>query len=383
MRRRFWFGALLATVAAASLYQLNPQAKDRPDRLSIAQSVLSEESSGHAKALGPRPLKFTDDHGPHPAFRSEWWYFTGNLEANDKRQFGYQFTIFRQSTSATEIESASDWKTNQVYMGHVALTDVESGQFRSEERFSRAALGLAGGQDEPFKVWVENWATSGRSSTACRGCLDIEIRVNATAFSFVLELKSEKPVVLHGDRGFSRKGDAPGNASHYYSLTRLATRGTVVMEGLSHQVSGSSWMDHEWSTSSLDADTAGWDWISLQLDDNREIMYYRLRGRDGGSRPASEGTFVDQAGVATRLHQQDVNFAPLRHWVSPDSGIRYPVEWKFEIPGRSLTLELTPLLDNQERLETFLYWEGAIIAHGSENGKPISGRGYLELVGYE
>lgn len=348
-------------------------------QLTLAET-LSGDDAGFARADRPRAFVFPQDHGPHPEYRSEWWYLTGNLHTLQGRRFGFQLTFFRFALVPKAPERASPWATDQVYMGHFALTDVQARRFLSFERFARAAVGLAGAQAEPLRVWLEDWVMEGRGGDPGRPVLLIRAQQDDIALDLTLE--SLKPLVLQGEEGLSQKSAAPGNASYYYSLTRLAARGTVRAGDGRHAVEGLAWMDREWSTSALGEDQTGWDWFSLQLDDGRELMYYQLRRRDGSVDPHSAGTLVGADGIAQRLSSRDVEIAVLDTWASPRDGARYPSGWRVRVPDEALDLEVRPHLGDQEMDLSVRYWEGAARVSGKAGRRSVAGHGYVELTGY-
>jgi predicted secreted hydrolase len=335
--------------------------------LSVDRTLGGGEAAGFARALGPRRFEFPADHGPHPAFRSEWWYLTGQLRAGGRR-FGYQLTIFRQALAPAGPPRSSAWATRQVYMGHLAISDVDGSRFRAFERLAREGLGLGGAQVRPFRVWVEDWSVTGTGEP-----FPLALVARADGVELGLTVAAGRGPVLQGDRGLSPKGPEPGNASYYYSCTRLPTRGRLTLDGASFEVSGTSWLDREWSTSALGQDLAGWDWLSLHLSDGRDLMIYRLRRRDGTAAPESGATLIDANGVP---HSARLVWTPTRWWRSPATGARYPVAVRVELP--SLSFEVRPLLDDQELRLSFRYWEGAVEARGAA----VTGSGYLELTGY-
>lgn len=345
--------------------------------MSAVETLAGGDVEGYAKALEPRDFSFPADHGPHPDFKSEWWYFTGHLDGAGGARFGYQLTFFRQALAPEAPERASAWGTRQLYLAHFALSDVGGGEFHAFERLSRGAAGLAGAGGKPFLVWLEDW------SVESTGDRDFPVRLFARDGDVALDLllENEKPPVFHGDRGLSHKGAAPGNASYYYSLTRLAARGRVTAGGREIAVSGSSWLDREWSTSVLAENQVGWDWFSFQLDDGRELMAFQLRLKDGGIDPASHGTLVAADGSTQGLTLADLRIEPTDTWRSP-RGATYPAGWRLEVASADLELALEPLLADQELDLSFRYWEGAVSARGTAAGKPVRGRGYVELVGY-
>lgn len=345
--------------------------------LSTASVLAGADTAGYARAVTPRPFSFPRDHGPHPEFRSEWWYFTGNLAAADGRRFGYQLTIFRSALSPRSIQRASPWATRQAYMAHFALTDAGAGRFHAFDRFERGALGLAGARAAPFRVWLDAW------DVRAIGATSFPVRLSASEQGVSVDFRIErgKPPVPEGDAGLSRKGPAPGDASYYYSLTRMPTRGIVRVAGDSFRVSGESWMDREWSTSALGPDDIGWDWFALQLADGRDLMLYRIRHRDGTISPFSAGTIVALDGTGRALAASDFDVAILDHWTSPASGVRYPSAWRVRVPSAGLDLRIRPLLADQELDLGFRYWEGAVTVAGTDPRGP-AGRGYVELTGY-
>jgi predicted secreted hydrolase len=336
-----------------------------------------------------RNFTFPRDHGPHPGYKTEWWYLTGNLETPDERKVGYQFTIFRVAltppadsggirvASATQQADTSGWATNQFYMGHFAVSDVQGEALYASERFSRGAAGLAGAQAEPFRVWLEDWeiASTGDQPFPAR------LRATQDGAAINLTVRPEKPYVLQGDRGLSQKGPGAGNASYYYSYTRMATDGTVVIQGDTLQVSGGSWMDREWSTSALGENQVGWDWFSLQLSDGRDLMYYQIREQDGSPSEYTEGVLVAEDGTATPIDLNDVTLEVTDRWDSPRGGT-YPVGWRLRIPSEDLALRITPHFDDQELDVSVRYWEGAVQVEGSADGESITGEGYVEMTGY-
>jgi len=367
----------VAAAAAAAAYALWPSSAGHPIQATVAvREALGEDRAGFARALAPRPLSFPQDHGPHPDFRTEWWYYTGNLQTPTGRHVGFQLTFFRVALSPEEEPRASAWATRQLYLAHFAVTDTAGGRFHAASRASRAALGLAGAQPGPFRVWVESWSAEGEGGAT-------RLRAQEGDVAIDLTVSPAKPVVLQGDRGLSRKGPESGNASLYYSFTRMLARGTVRLGAETLEVAGEAWMDREWSTSALGAAVEGWDWFAVQLDDGRELMVYVLRRRDGTPDPFSAGTLVAADGTARRLEAGDVRIETLAHWTSPHSGVRYPARWRLSVPSAELQLEIEPRLTDQELRVGTRYWEGAVAVTGSSVRRPAAGQGYVELVGYE
>jgi predicted secreted hydrolase len=355
--------------------------------LSPTQALGGADTAGFARAEAPRSFAFPADHGPHPEFRSEWWYFTGQLVTGDgKRHFGYQLTIFRQALAPEIPARASAWATRQVYLGHLALADLDGGRFLAFERTAREGLGLAGATATPLHVWVEDWDIAASSDGArlelrARGLPDGVAATAPVTLALEVDLAAGRGPVLQGERGLSRKGPELGNASYYYSYTRLPTRGDLQVGEGRFSVTGDSWLDREWSTSALGPELAGWDWLSLSLDDGRDLMVYRLRRRDGTATDESRATLI-AADRSTRLFDAAAfRFEGAGTRRSP-GGARYPAAFHLAIPGERLTLEVTPLLPDQELRLGFRYWEGAVVARGLLGEVPLAGRGYLELTGY-
>jgi predicted secreted hydrolase len=373
-----WIGAGVVLLGALGAWVLGSTA-ERPRvraRLSLAGTLGGGAAPGYARAVAPRAFAFPRDHGPHPEYRTEWWYFTGNLETPAGRRFGYQLTFFRSALAPVAPRRPSAWATNQVYMAHFALTDAAGERFHHFERLGRGALGLAGARAEPFRVWLEDWTAAASAASQ-----DLRLRAAEGGVALDVSLVQLKPVAAHGDRGLSRKSAEAGNASYYYSLTRLESRGTITLGSSAFPVRGLSWMDREWSTSALGPAQVGWDWFALQLDDGRDLMIYRLRLRDGSIDPFSSGTLVAADGAVQRLARDDVAIDVGGNWRSPRDGTRYPARWRLRVPKARLDLEIRPLLADQEVDLSFRYWEGAVTARAVEGGG-VQGRGYVELTGY-
>jgi len=341
-------------------------------------NVTTGSSEGYTRAVAPIPLEFPADHGPHPDYQTEWWYWTGNLDTPDGQHFGYQLTFFRRALAPANQRQAreSDFAADQIYMAHLALSDVQSESFQAFERFSRGAAGLAGALGNPFTVWLEDW----RVETVAPGVY--RMKASQGEIGLDLTLTDLKGPILQGDQGYSQKGFEAGNASIYYSLTRLESEGAVTVGGETLQVTGTSWMDHEFSTSALSTGQVGWDWFSLQLDDDRELMLFQLRREDNSIDPFSSGAIVTADGTVELLQSADFDIEVAGTWSSPQTGAEYPAGWIINIPNAGLTLELEPYIVDQELVLSYAYWEGAIRADGNLNGQPVTGSGYVELTGY-
>ena len=351
--------------------------------LVVAPGLAADTAQEFRIATEGYHYAFPRDHGSHEEFRTEWWYYTGQLTAKDGRPFGYQLTFFRRGMPRDHVKTLpSQWSVTQLYLAHFAVSDLNKGRFHYAEKISRAGLDKAGAARDRLHVWIDRW--SAESPSAAPGTQTLHAADGGLALQ--LTVSPEKPLVVHGTDGISRKGSAAGQASHYYSFTRLATTGTLTIGNESFDVTGTSWMDHEFGSADLDKDLIGWDWFSLQLDDQTELMLYRLRRADGSADPVSSGTLIDRNGHGHHLSIGDINLEPTSYWTSPTSRARYPQRWRLTIPSQQLSLELVPLMAEQElsttRSTQVTYWEGAIEARGTTQGRPIQGKGYMELTGY-
>lgn len=364
----------LAAIAGAALLMAGVSAGGQEGGDGVNRSAWKAADPGYT-------LSFPRDHAAHPDHRIEWWYYTGNLRATDGRRFGYQLTFFRFGVDLQPV-NPSRWAVRDLYMAHFAVTDIERSAHHVAERLNRAGIGWAGASTETLHVWNDGWSVTldehdGRVhqlAASDDGGLAIDLRLDPAG-----------PPVLHGVNGFSQKGAEVGNASHYYSLTRMRTTGSLLVDGEDVEVQGLSWMDHEFGTSFLEPAQAGWDWFSIQLDDGTDLMVYVMRRIDGARDPQSSGTLVLPDRVS-RLQVEDYRLTPGRRWTSPGSGAAYPVNWRIEIPPHGLDLEVTAAVDAQE-LETgrstgVTYWEGAIDVRGARAGVAVTGSGYLEMTGY-
>ena len=372
MITRYSLVTVLMVLGLLSSYALFSGAQTGEERRrDITGSLSGEAYLDFARALEVREFKFPEDSGPHPEFQTEWWYYTGNLEDQTGRRFGYQLTFFRRALSPDSPDRESAWASNQVYFAHFTVSDIENKKFYSAERWHRAALGLAGAQAEPHKVWIGDWSSGADGN-------EFYLKAGDGEFSIDLNLTPAKPVVLQGDQGLSQKGPEPGNASYYYAMTRLKTDGVVKLSGQQFRVNGLSWLDREWSTSVLGEDLSGWDWFSLQLDGGRDVMLYQLRGKDGSIGEHSAGAVIGADGKKTNLAASDFEVEVLDRWKSPETGAVYPSKWQVSIPSHGIKLTVIPYQNNQELNLSFVYWEGAVRAVGDG----LSGSGYVELTGY-
>ena len=334
-----------------------------------------------SQALPGYAYQFPEDFYSHDDFRIEWWYYTGNLEeVGTSRPFGYQLTFFRVALDTMgDNPNPSKWKVGHIYFSHMTLTDVEGKKFHYFERINRKGIGIAGANSERLMVWNEDWSLEGTDNEHVLEAVESGVGIK-------LQLAPEKKLVVHGQDGISKKGSEAGNASHYFSYTRMKTSGTVFVDGKNYKVFGTSWMDHEYSSNQLNNALSGWDWFSLKLDDQTELMLYLLRRKSGGIDSFSSGTFVSSDGISRHIKRDEFTVESSAQWRSKQSGITYPSGWKLSLPSLGIKLSLSPDLNNQElynlRSISASYWEGSVSVEGTIRGKLIKGKGYVELVGY-
>jgi predicted secreted hydrolase len=337
--------------------------------------------TGWVRVIGPRIWNFPRDHGAHPEYRTEWWYFTGNLMDDAGSRYGYQLTFFRQGIRSKVPDQAGSWDIRDLYLAHFAITGGAKSKFRSSERVSRAGPGLAGARIDGMDVWLLNWSARMEGS-------EISLEAKSPAMELTLKLTPRKPPVLHGQNGFSKKGPGEGQASYYVSFTDLGTHGFLKIQPKSSRIAvrGKSWFDHEFASNQLSPNQQGWDWFSLHLSDGRALMIYFLRLKDGSFEPASSGTLVLPDGKARHLKLADISVSSLNRWKSPRSGGEYPSRWRIQVPSAGVDLVFGPLVADQE-LNTegstgVTYWEGAVTGKGNSAGQAVSCEGYVELTGY-
>ena len=331
-------------------------------------------------ALPGYRYEFPRDHFNHPEFQTEWWYYTGNLHSTDGHRFGFELTFFRQGVDRSTW-NISAWDVRDLYLAHLALSDLDGRRFYHNQRANRAGPGIAGASEPEHRVWNGNWQIQWRGD-------EQELQAVDSRFTLRFTLHSAKPPVVNGEHGVSQKGEGAGRASHYISLTRLITAGQIELNGTRLDVNGTTWMDHEFFTSQLSADQVGWDWLSIQLSDDTELMLFHIRRMDGSIDPHSSATFVDANGQNLHLRENDFQFAPAASsWTSPASKAMYPTQWKVSVPRLHLDLEVTTPLPSQELTGTSnlipTYWEGAVRLAGRKETQTINGVGYLEMTGYD
>jgi len=369
MRRDLLILTIIALTLVAWLgWQTRPE--PGPEGRLSTGALLNDAPESFRRVTAPRPFEFPEDHAAHPGYRNEWWYFTGNLDGPEGRLWGFQFTLFRfELDRAPRPDSA--WTADAVWMAHLALSDVEGRVFHHAERFARGALGLAGATEDRW--WLRDWQVE-------RNDDGFALQARTENFGLDLRLEPSRPVVLQGDDGYSRKGPQAGNASHYYSITRLEATGSIQLDGQELPVYGLAWLDREWGSSQLADNLSGWDWFSLQLDDGRDIMVYRLRTEHGEASRFSAGKVVYPDGESRTLGPGDFTATPGRDWTDAE-GNRWPIDWTVYIPSEELSLEVNARFDHQLWRGAVSYWEGAVAVGDAETGEQL-GRGYLELSGY-
>jgi len=331
-------------------------------------------------ALPGYRYEFPQDYFNHPDFQTEWWYYTGNVKSADGRHFGFELTFFRQGVDR-DSKTTGPWEVRDLYFAHLALSDLDGGKFLHAERTNRAGPGIAGVSEAERRIWNGNWQVLWSGNQQVLQAIDERFALHFT-------LRSAKPPVIHGENGVSPKAEGAGRASHYISLTRLNTQGEIELGGRKVPITGTAWMDHEFFTHQLEADQVGWDWISIQLQDNNELMLFHIRRKDGSIDPYSAGTFVDARGDTTHLRQDEFTLEPVgATWASPATRAVYPVRWKISVPKLGIALEGSTLLPSQELASSAgfvpAYWEGAVVFAGTRGGSSIGGVGYLEMTGYD
>jgi predicted secreted hydrolase len=353
----------------------------------------TQNAASFRAALPGYKYSFPRDHGSHPEFATEWWYFTGHLKSAQSgstpvQTFGYQLTFFRTALTPQTQKRQSKWATRNVVFAHLALTDATGNRFYFTDKISRDALGLAHAQtsseSQTPRIWIDDWQTQFKSDKGNQQTLHASgtAQDGSTPFGLSLSQRALKPLVVQGENGVSQKSAGRGRASHYYSFTRLQTTGTVRLADREYSVAGESWFDHEFGSNVLSENQTGWDWFSIQLDDGRELMIFQLRLKDGGIDPYSSGTLIEKNGSARHLKRGDFQIEVTKHWQSPHSNANYPAQWKIKIPSANIALEITPVVSDQEmrpqRGARVTYWEGSVRVRGTQ-----SGRGYIEMTGYD
>jgi predicted secreted hydrolase len=358
------------------------QQTDRLKPATISQNAQRADgltnSAGWSEAEPGYQYSFPRDHASHEPYAIEWWYYTGNLATKDGRRFGYQLTFFRVGVVREPLNS-SRWALRNLYMAHFAISDIEQKSFHSAERLNRAGIGWAGAEATTYRVWNEDWE-------ARLDERDHRLAARDGDYQLELRLTPAKPEVIHGQNSISQKGPSKGNASHYYSLTRLRTSGQIIVRGQAFEVEGLSWMDHEFGTSFLEEEQVGWNWFSIQLDDGRDLMLFEIRRRDGSIDPRSSATMIEADGRATHIPSGEFWLASSDPWRSSQSSATYPLAWAINMPRYGLWLNVRAAFEDQELRTTestgVTYWEGSVTVDGADSDKRVQGRGYLEMTGY-
>lgn len=366
---------LLAACAPATTPSAEIQFPVNPTTPGFSSTI----QPGFTAADGSRPLTFPADFGAHPDFRTEWWYYTGNLQTQEGHHFGFELTIFRVGLlpPTAQLPNDSAWSSRDIYFAHFAISDIATDHFYAFQRYSRPGPGLAGAQADPYHVWLEDWNIIEQTPGV------YQLRAEQGELTLDLTLTDEMGVVLQGDSGYSRKGSNPTNASYYYSLPRLRADGYIKLNSIRYPVNGLAWNDHEFGTSELDENQIGWDWFSLQFEGGPVLMLFQLRERGGGISVSSSGTFVSADGTSQPLHKTDFEIAVLDEWHSPHTQGVYPSSWEIRIHKPECLLEVTPPMADQEvNFPSITYWEGAVHFKGNCNGASVNGNGYVELTGY-
>jgi predicted secreted hydrolase len=353
--------------------------KSRALGLGVFLLLASALAAQYSVALPGYRYKFPRDYFNHPNYQTEWWYYTGNLKASDGHEFGFELTFFREAVDRSR-PAVSSWSVRDLYLAQLALSDISGRRFYHRDRLNRAGPGLAGVSEQQGRVWNGNWQVRWQGNRQ-------HLEAVSNQFDLQLTLESDKPPVSNGINGASQKAAGRGRASHYISLTRLQASGKVQLNGNLYPVRGTAWMDHEFFTQQLDPDQVGWDWLGIQLEDNTELMLFRIRRKNGTIDPYSAGTYVDARGEVTHLALRDFQLLPLaKTWTGPTTHAAYPIEWQISVPSLGLVLHVTTPLPQQEMTSSNprmpSYWEGAVRCSGTKNGAPIRGVGYLEMTGY-
>jgi predicted secreted hydrolase len=334
----------------------------------LAWLALFSAIAGYRQAEPGYRYRFPLDHFDHPEFKTEWWYYTGNLRTAGGRHYGFELVFFREGQHRGAADNASAWRIDDLYLAHLALTDIDGHTFRYFERLNRAGPGIAGASFENGRIWTGNWQAQWEKNTGGQTISAVEEGIR-----FTLHLVPRSGPVINGENGVSQKSEQPGHASYYVSFPLLAVDGSLNGAG----VTGTAWMDHEWFSNLLGGSTQGWDWFSAQMDNHTELMLFEVRGKD----TYSSGTYIDAAGRAVHLKRGDFTLLPLDYWISPKTGARYPVRWRISVPSLKIAVECATAVADQELVSrnrrTPTYWEGAARYSGS-----ASGVGYLELTGY-
>ncbi|WP_085586755.1 MULTISPECIES: lipocalin-like domain-containing protein [unclassified Pseudomonas] len=326
---------------------------------------LGNQAQGFTPVVPGRVFSFPVDHGPHEGFRIEWWYVTANLKDGQGNEFGVQWTLFRSALNAAAPQPG--WANQTIWLGHAAVTSANV--HHAAERYARGGTGQAGVRLAPFEAWIDEWRFAEQAGEALN---DLQLSAQDQSFSYRLHLTTDRPLVLQGDHGYSRKSEQ-GQASYYYSQPFFRAEGTLQIDGQRYTVSGPAWLDREWSSQPLTADQTGWDWFSLHLDSGEQVMLYRMRQKDGA--PYLTGTWIGADGQPQTLSAAQIVLTPKD--TAKVAGRAMPVRWTVAIPDKRLDLTLDALNPDAWMNLRIPYWEGPVRLSGSHGGQ-----GYLEMTGY-
>jgi predicted secreted hydrolase len=350
--------------------------------LSVFAGGFTEPAAGAGFAVAEPGYRYTfpRDHGPHPAYETEWWYYTGRLTAESGRSYGYQLTFFRRGIDAAGVRNnPSKWALKNVFLAHFALTDETEKTFAFAEKTNRPGGGAAGADAKRFKVWNGPWFAEEKDGV-------IVLSAVSGDRSIMLRLKPSRAPVIHGPDGVSRKGPGKTQTSHYYSWPRMETTGTLTINHRLETVKGLSWMDHEFGSGQLSGNQVGWDWFGLHLDNGMDLMLYRIRRADGTVEPASSGTLIEPDGRVTHLPIEAFTYSIRDGWTSPKTRTAYPSRWVIAVPDHGIELTVTPTVADQELVTAqstrVTYWEGSVSVKGRAGDAAVAGHGYAELTGY-
>jgi predicted secreted hydrolase len=354
-RRGFVGGALLASLGGKAFAQ--------------GFAGLGESANGFATVVPGKAFAFPEDHGPHPEFRIEWWYVTANLVDANGAAYGAQWTLFRQATTPG-AQQGEGWANQQIWMGHAAVTRADT--HRTSETFARGGVGQAGAEANPFVAWIDAWEMRGPGSINAANMAPLELKASGADFSYALRLDADRPLLLQGEAGYSRKS-LREQASYYYSQPNFSVKGSLTIDDKPIDVTGQAWLDREWSSQPLAADQSGWDWLSLHFKEGEKLMLYRMRQTDG--RHYGSGKWLARDGKTETLASSDIAMTPQAF--TEIEGRNIPTAWRIAIPRLALAIDCTPLNARSWMGTNFPYWEGPISFAGSHTGL-----GYLEMTGY-
>lgn len=378
MKSKDYFAGIFILLSWVFLVLLLWSDADNASLIQSSEAAQTAEIRKFSQALPGYKFRFPEDHYSHNDYKTEWWYYTGHLKDRAGKLFGFELTFFRTGVPITDGVGDSPWALDNVYMTHFALSEISGHKFHHWQKICRPGICAAGADTNSYKVWTENWSVKRQLNTHY-------LKAEAGACAIDLQLQEGKAPVIQGKNGVSQKASCVGCASHYYSLTRMPASGKITVGGKELEVSGTAWMDHEFGSNQLSAEQIGWDWYSIQLEDNSELMLYVMRTDNGSYDPNSSGTLVNADGKSTYLPLNAYRIQTLSHWDSPHTKARYPARWHVSVPGHKIELDINPQLADQELVSKrggISYWEGACSVAGKKDGKSIKGEAYVELTGY-